>query len=366
MSENVRPARIVPPGRILERELEERGWTQRDLAEIMGRPPQAINEIVRGVKQITPETAIELAAVFGTSPEMWSNLEATYRLRRAQQHRDIPNQQIARRSQLFSLAPVAELIRRGWIRAREDIGDLEQDVCRFLDIRSLEETPVLAATCRHTRERGPEHAAQVAWVRRVQQLGRQHEVAPFDQARLHRAIPDIRALAQRVEDIVHVPHLLHTLGIRFVIVRHLHRTSIDGAVCVLNGQPIIALSLRYDRIDAFWFTLMHELAHLVLGHQQFHLDNLDDQEANQIAQEVEANQQARAWLVNQQNLQTFVAHTHPYISRATIMHFAETEGVHPGIVLGQLHYDKIVPYKNLRRLLVKVSPLLVNWIDPVP
>lgn len=80
MSQTLIPARVTPPGGMLKRKLEARGWTQKDLVEIMGRPPQAISEIVRGAKQITPETAIELAEAFGTSAELWTNLEANYRL----------------------------------------------------------------------------------------------------------------------------------------------------------------------------------------------------------------------------------------------------------------------------------------------
>jgi addiction module HigA family antidote len=80
MEKITRPAREITPGRILTRELEARGWTQKDLAGIMGRPTQAINKIVKGTKQITPETALELAEAFGTSAELWTNLEAQYRL----------------------------------------------------------------------------------------------------------------------------------------------------------------------------------------------------------------------------------------------------------------------------------------------
>ena len=58
MGNNLKAARVSPPGRILKRELEARGWTQKDLANIMNRPPQVINEIIKGTKQITPETAI--------------------------------------------------------------------------------------------------------------------------------------------------------------------------------------------------------------------------------------------------------------------------------------------------------------------
>jgi addiction module HigA family antidote len=80
MSQNPIPARVSSPGHILSRELDARGWTQKDLAEIMNCPPQAINEVIRGIKQITPEIAHDLSEALGTSPDFWANLESKYRL----------------------------------------------------------------------------------------------------------------------------------------------------------------------------------------------------------------------------------------------------------------------------------------------
>jgi addiction module HigA family antidote len=79
MSQNPEPARVSSPGRILSRELDARGWTQKDFAEIMNCPAQAINEIIKGTKQITPETAYDLSETLGTSPNFWANLESKYR-----------------------------------------------------------------------------------------------------------------------------------------------------------------------------------------------------------------------------------------------------------------------------------------------
>jgi plasmid maintenance system antidote protein VapI len=61
---DVSAARPVSPGGVLIAELEACNWSQRDLADIMKRPHQAINEIIKGTKQITPDTAIELAPGF--------------------------------------------------------------------------------------------------------------------------------------------------------------------------------------------------------------------------------------------------------------------------------------------------------------
>ena len=81
MRTRVTPARLIPPGRIIERELEARGWAQSELTAIMGRPKQVINEIIHAKKRITPETALEFGAAFDTPAEFWLNLETNYRLR---------------------------------------------------------------------------------------------------------------------------------------------------------------------------------------------------------------------------------------------------------------------------------------------
>ncbi len=79
MSEKLRPARVASPGRLIEHELAARGWTQADRAAIMGCPTATIDEIVRATRPVTPEIALKLAEAFGTSPELWLNLEANYR-----------------------------------------------------------------------------------------------------------------------------------------------------------------------------------------------------------------------------------------------------------------------------------------------
>ncbi len=84
MDRTFAPARVPPPGCILSRELEARGWTQKELAKIIGRPEQAISEIVNAKKQITPDTARELAEAFGTSAALWVNLETSYQLHQVQ------------------------------------------------------------------------------------------------------------------------------------------------------------------------------------------------------------------------------------------------------------------------------------------
>ena len=360
MERSKRPARVPSPGRIIRSELEARGWSQNDLAEIMGRPPQVISQIVQERKQVTPETALQLAAAFGTSEEFWINLETKYQLQRRREKHDQAG--IARKSRLYSIAPVTELLKRHWITAADSIEELEKQVCDFLEIASLDEHPSLAANFRQAGQREAEATALVAWIQRVKHLARAQNVADFDLLRAKSALPSLLAFAHKKEDTAKVPPFLQELGIHFVIVPHLPHTYLDGAALMTNGHPVIALTLRYNRIDSFWFTLLHELAHVFAQHPaRMYLDNLDEQAKDRL--EAEANQMARDWLVDPELLSNFVRATQPYFSRAKISAFAQRIDRHPGIVVGQLQYEQLVPYKNLRTLLVRVQPYLDAWVD---
>ena len=91
------------PGIHLADFLKDRHWTQKKLAELMVRPIQTINEIIHDKKQITPETACELGAVFGMSAEFWMNLESHYRLWLAKRNHDVSA--IIERSKALGIVP---------------------------------------------------------------------------------------------------------------------------------------------------------------------------------------------------------------------------------------------------------------------
>ena len=121
------------PGALITEELEARGWSQKDLAEIMGRPLATVNEIVKGKKAITSETSLDLAAAFGTSAELWLGLENDYRISLSSRERS----DVQRRSQLYSRVPVRELQRRGILSETEDLDILEEQICSLLFISCI-------------------------------------------------------------------------------------------------------------------------------------------------------------------------------------------------------------------------------------
>ena len=82
MSERI-PAEVFPPGEFLREELEARRWTQTEFAEIISRPTRLVNEIIAVKRGVTPDTARALAAAFGTSAQLWMNMETSYQLSKA-------------------------------------------------------------------------------------------------------------------------------------------------------------------------------------------------------------------------------------------------------------------------------------------
>ena len=123
------PAEVFPPGEFIRDELEARGWTQTDLAEILGRPLKAVSEILTGKRAITPETATGLGEASGVDPQFWMNLESAYRLSKVESKAG----NVSRRAKLYAQAPVQDMIRRHWINDAEDIDGLEREVLNFFD-----------------------------------------------------------------------------------------------------------------------------------------------------------------------------------------------------------------------------------------
>ncbi len=363
MEDKKRPYRPVTPGEILREEIEARGWTQGDFAEITGKPLQAINEIISAKKSITPETAILFSEALGTSPEFWLNLESAYRLDMLY-HEKHKTAFVSRKAKLYGIAPIKELKKRGWIKPSNSIDQLETEVLDFFGISSLDVSPTIAASFRKSNAGVIDTPALMAWLRKAEIEANKLSCPLFKPTTFKQTIKKLCFLSSDEKNTYHIPEKLCELGIRLVYVPHLPQTRVDGAAFWLNrNSPAIALSLRMDRIDNFWFTLMHELVHLLdsLKNNRSYLDK-DITEEPESEVERKANQSARDLLIPPQHFEDFVRKNRPYFSRKVVISFAREIGIHPAIVVGRLQYEKLIPYTNLRNLISKVKPLFAEYI----
>jgi HTH-type transcriptional regulator/antitoxin HigA len=166
--ERVIPAEAFPPGEFLREELEARGWTQLDLAEILGVTPGHINNLISGKVSITPEMAKALGTAFDVDPQYWMNLESIYQLWRVRT--PTASDGIARRAKLFAKAPVREMIRRHWIEPSNNLDVLEQRVLDFLNIKTLTDEPQVWFAARKSTSYRSLTAGQKAWLFRARRL----------------------------------------------------------------------------------------------------------------------------------------------------------------------------------------------------
>jgi len=264
-------AEIYPPGEFLREELEARDWTQGDLAEILGRPLTRINEIICGKRAITPETAKSLSEALGTSADLWLNLENAYQLSKVRKTDNV----VERRSKLYAMAPIREMVKRHWIEHSDNIEVLEARICKFFKIKSIDEQPLFWKFAARTSLTGPRPTpAQLAWLFRARELARSAPINNTFSDRLFKeCLISLRSVLHSPEEARKVPMILANAGIRLIILEHLPNTRIDGATFWIDdSSPVVALSVRYDRIDGFWHTLIHELFHV---HERHGFDDVE-------------------------------------------------------------------------------------------
>jgi len=366
------PAEVFPAGEFIRDALEDRGWTQRDLAEIINRPIQVVNEIINGKKSITPETARELAAALGTSPELWLNLETAYRLKFGGSR----SADIGKRATIYSLVPVAEMLKRQWIRKAASADELEKELLEFFAVNNLEDIPKTrqVAARAYIAEAGQLTPAQYTWCRQAIRLASGVPVAHYRRSAIAEGLPQLRVLMANPEEARKAPRVLAEMGVRFLLLQPLAGSRIDGAALWLpDGSPLVAVSTRFDRIDSFWFTLCHELAHIEAEDQQGALDtDLIGAKPGDLAEsEKHADDRASEMLIPQKELASFIDRKRPYFYKDYIIQFASRIGVHPGIVVGQLQYRGEIDYNANREMLVKIRHIVAQealtdgWGDTV-
>jgi HTH-type transcriptional regulator/antitoxin HigA len=358
------PAEVFSPGEFLREELEAREWSQQELADILGRPPRLISELIAGKRAITPETARGLAEAFGTSAEYWMNLESQYQLSKVKP----ADNQVARKARLYSKFPVREMLRRGWIRSSENIDVLEQRFCEFFSIPNMETQPSLTHHAKKTDAMMDVTPLQLAWLFRVRAMAAQQIVPAYSRENLLSAVERLRALILAPEETRQVPRILAEAGVRLVFVEPVSGSKLDGACFWLaDDKPVIGMALRFDRIDNFWFVLRHEIEHVLRGDGKAENEpvidtDIGDDKEGLLECEIEANKAAADFCVPLEQIENFIARIQPYFSEQKVLAFAQRINVHPGLVVGQLQ-RKLNRHDFLRKYQVKVRACVLPSAD---
>jgi HTH-type transcriptional regulator / antitoxin HigA len=354
---------VLSPGSYIQAELTRRNWGQAVLAEILGRPVAAVNEVIKGKRAVTPEMAVALGTAFGQPPALWLHREAAYRMSLLTATSDGDT---ARKAQLFDFAPIKDLQRRGWIDPNAQTADeLESALTLFMGFNPVtDEAKTVSAMARQTFASSDFSNAQRAWLFQAARMARKTTVRTYSKANLARAFASLRKLCISPENAAKIPMVLAEAGIRFVVVEDLPRTRIDGAAFFLDedrDKPVVALSLRLDRMDSVWHTLIHELKHIE-NEDPLSLDlDIVGEDRKRIVLDMEkrADLEAASWFIEEEQVRRFALRAKPWFTKESIVPFAGRMGVHPAIVVGQLQHKEIIGWDRHIDLRPKVREHLL-------
>lgn len=356
------------PAKVVKKMLEERNWTQMDLAFLLGWTSGEVSLLLSEKKNFTMKIARDLAVVFNTTVEFWLDIKREYELSKL----EAADELLARRAELYNRFPIKEMFRRRWLQLTDDVEKLEADVLTYFKLNSLDEPLAFDFAAKKSGSYATVTSLQAAWIYRAEQLASGAMVKKFSQAALANALEKIKLLLFNVEEIRHLPKILAEAGIRFVIVEPPPGSKIDGATFWMDDHsPVIVLSLRFDRIDSFWHTLLHELSHVknnegkdgVLLDVDLMGEDLPDMDKP--VNEIRADLDAAEFSIPKQTLDSFIMRVHPTYLESKILGFSALNKVHAGILVGQLHHrfattGKGIPFTHHRKFLVKVRHIIAD------
>jgi HTH-type transcriptional regulator/antitoxin HigA len=357
------PNAVPHPGETVLEYLEFYGWSQRDLARRTGLTPKTISEICNGKAPVTPTTALAFEKAFGRPAHLWLNLQRHF------DEAEARDQESARYFQWTDWAQRFPLHEMDKLHFSLPKGRSETEtLLNFFGVASPESWNAVwkasAVAYRQTQAFNTRDEAVAAWVREAEIVARELELADFSEQRFRSSLEELRKLTRtRAEEILDpMQQICAASGVALVLVPELKDTGISGCARWLSEKKaLIGLTLRYKRDDQFWFTVFHEIGHILLhrSRRSFIVDNAKEDLSDRVVDpemqlyETEANQFARDTLIPPSALGEFIRKK--TFTNDAIHDFAHAIGIGPGIVVGRLQHDGILARHQGNALKQKLS-----------
>jgi addiction module HigA family antidote len=352
------PDYAVPPGETLLETIETLGMSQADLAQRMGRPLKTINEIIKGKAAITADTALQLEKVFRIPASFWNNSERNYReaLARIEEKTRLEAQ-----SAWLQELPLKCMWDFAWIKRHPEpalqmdavlqfFGVASPDAWREVWVESVAER--LAVDFRKSKAFESSWAALAAWLRKGELEAQEIQCAEFQADAFKSALEEIRSLTAEPPEVFEprMVELSAKAGVALTFVPPLPKTHVSGATRWLAAsKALVQLSLRGKSDDLLWFTFFHEAGHILLhGKRDVFIE--DGQQKS--AKEAEADRFSADFLIPPGEWKKFTAAVRRP-NHADVAGFAQDLGIAPGIVVGRLQHERILPRSHLNDMKVR-------------
>lgn len=263
------------------------------------------------------------------------------------------------RARMREICPVVSKLVQRKLLPPEPTELQEQALCKLFGIESIWEKPEFTAAARRHNERQPVTALQTTWLACARREARTHSVDRFDEAGLEKVAGGLSRFLVDPNRFVELPKRLASVGVRLIWVEPFAGNKISGVAFPLDQdpeRPVIALSGRGQRLDKVLFTLLHEIAHVRLGHLDGGVGVIDEDDLERDEREVAADAHAAAWMLPRPPM-------HPArVTKAWIEGEARRQEVHPIIVIGRLQQDGVLDWNSrLGRNAPAVQTHLQAW-----
>lgn len=345
------PNYTLAPGAVLLEHLEHASMSQAELAERIGLSRKHINKIVAGDASIEPATAINLESVFGLPAHIWMGLEARFQESKA---RASEEEALRAEASWIGKFPVRTMQKLGWIPQGLNNVDLVKSLREYFGVASLDFLPdiwsELSAAYRKTDGFKNQQWTLLTWLRQGEKEALNRQCGIFDSSRVRAELDELKRLSL-MPDVDFVQPLVDrcaTLGIAMIFVPAPQGAGVSGAArWISKDKALVQLSLRYKTDDHLWFTVFHEIGHLLLHGKRGQFIDFDGGDTTS-AREIEANEFAANTLIPLELREDFIGVGD--FSPIAIRSFAKQLGVSPGIVVGQLQNKRVIGWNQLNYL----------------
>ena len=345
------PDYALPPGETLRETLDAIGMTQAELAERTGRPKKTINEIIKGLTAIKPETALQFERVLGVPASFWNKLESDYQEALARLRDEAQLQEQIAWVETF---PIRDLVNKKWIPKKDSSIEYLKVLLCFFGIAGMKEWEVVwgeqKVAYRKSRAFNSRPASVAAWLRKGEIEARKVDCKPYNEKAFLAALKEIRGMTAAPPNVFEPAMKEHCAkaGTAVVFIPELPGTHLYGATRWLGtAKALIQLSLRGKSDDHLWFTFFHEAGHILKHGKKEVFIEAKDEGCRDMAgpdKEEEANLFAQEFLMPKVHYQQFL-HEGDFTVSA-VRRFAAKIGIAPGIIVGRLQHEQHIPFKS--------------------
>ncbi len=339
---------IIHPGETLSEIIEDRGMSQKELAVRTGMTEKHISTVIHGQKNISSAFAKKLEYALDIEAVFWMNLQTNYEreLLEFEEMNKITTEEIN------ILKYFKEVIEKwaffGWLDREANPPSMVLDfrkICRMSNLLDIPKIPNAAVYRTQNKNARVNPYVLFAWQRMCEILTENAETAAkVDIEKLRNKIADIkRVMFTRSSQIQHeLSEIFSECGIAFKIVPNFTGAPVQGFIKkTVNEKLILCMTLRQKFADIFWFTLFHEIAHILNGDMRHEFTDFDA-----VSGEIEAKADSMAadFLINPGDYKKFIE-CKGYKNLNGIKDFAASQNVREYIVQGRLMREAIIDWK---------------------